>query len=378
MNKLVFCSLLTGVFLISCSSPEKNTSVTEVSGKDSLEKSVENEVVYELDSALNARASRLAGKSVGSEEVGANRSVQTLTTNWDMAVAQKFLPIKKWGQEENLGAYFKKPHGVFYPFSGPDFPFVNTFYPDAELYILIGLEEVGSANSNMFSAEPDYDGFINNAGNYFYYSNRLGFFRTADMNKQFKEKGVVDIFGFYLTKLDCKIISMDLMKWDNAKGAPRELQNNEKADVTKIAFLNQNNAYTELYYFQFDLSNTGISKNENWLKWVDQKMDGKDMVSLSKSASYLMHHKGFSSVANFILEKSKLHVQDDTGIGFRSIKKSGRKYRLYGAYTRTIAHFKAMFIPELSEEYASSGVKPLPFKMGYSSAHGETNLQLIY
>jgi hypothetical protein len=23
-------------------------------------------------------------------------------------------------------------------------------------------------------------------------------------------------------------------------------------------------------------------------------------------------------------------------------------------------------------------VKPLPFKMGYSSAHGETNLQLIY
>ena len=91
-----------------------------------------------------------------------------------------------------------------------------------------------------------------------------------------------------------------------------------------------------------------------------------------------MHHKGFSSVANFILEKSKLHVQDDTGIGFRSIKKSGRKYSLYGTYTKTIAHFKAMFIPELSEEYASDSVKPLPFKMGYSSAHGETNLQLIY
>jgi hypothetical protein len=335
-------------------------------------------VVYKLDSALNARASRLAGKSTGSDNAGTTRSVQTLNTNWDLAVEQKFLPIKNWGKEENIGAYFNTSHGVFYPFSGPDFPFVNTFYPDAELYVLIGLEEVGNANSNMFSPEPDYDDFINNAGNYFYYSNRLGFFRTADMNKQFKEKGVVDILGFYLNKLDCKIISMDLLKWDNGKGEPRALENNEKADVTRIAFLNQNNKFTELYYFQFDLSNNGIQKNENWLKWIGQKMEGKDMVSLSKAASYLMHSKGFSSVANFILEKSKLQIQDDTGIGFNFIKSSGRKYSLYGTYTKTIGLFEDRFIPELKEEYSSSGVKALPFKLGYSSAHGETNLQLIH
>ena len=363
--------------LISCSSPEKS-AVKELSVNDSIEKSSENEVVYKLDSALNARASRLAGKLTGSDEAGITQSVQTLNTNWDLAVEQKFLPIKNWGKEENIGAYFNTSHGVFYPFSGPDFPFVNTFYPDAELYVLIGLEEVGNANSNMFSPEPDYDDFINNAGNYFYYSNRLGFFRTADMNKQFKEKGVVDILGFYLNKLDCKIISMDLLKWDNGKGEPRALENNEKADVTRIAFLNQKNKFTELYYFQFDLSNTGIQKNENWLKWIAQKMEGKDMVSLSKAASYLMHSKGFSSVANFILEKSKLQIQDDTGIGFNFIKSSGRKYSLYGTYTKTIGLFEDRFIPELKEEYASSGVKALPFKLGYSSAHGETNLQLIH
>jgi len=377
MNKLVFCLLISASFLISCGAPE-NTADKEVSVNDSIEKSSDNEVVYKLDSALNARASRLAGKSTGSDDAGITRSVQTLNTNWDLAVEQKFLPIKNWGREEKLSAYFNTSHGVFYPFSGPDFPFVNTFYPDAELYVLIGLEEVGNANSNMFSPEPDYDDFINNAGNYFYYSNRLGFFRTADMNKQFKEKGVVDILGFYLNKLDCKIISMDLLKWDNGKGEPRALENNEKADVTRIAFLNQNNKFTELYYFQFDLSNNGIQKNENWLKWISQKMEGKDMVSLSKAASYLMHSKGFSSVANFILEKSKLQIQDDTGIGFNFIKSSGRKYSLYGTYTKTIGLFEDRFIPELKEEYASSGVKALPFKLGYSSAHGETNLQLIH
>ena len=378
MKKLCISCFITASFLISCSSPDSNSGKDVAVVQDSTEKSEASEVVYKLDSALNERASRLAGKSIGSEASDANDLAQTLNTNWDLVVKEKFVPIKTWRQQENISSYFGKSHGVFYPFSGPDFPFVTSFYPDAEIYILVGLEEVGNMNSTMFSSNPDYNEFISNAGKYFYFSNKYGFFRTNDMEEQFKEKGVVDILGFYLKKFDSKFISMKLMKWDNELGAPRELKKDEKADVCSIEFLNQNNAYSQLYYYQFDLSDPGIQKNPNFLKWVQEKMKGKDMVSLSKAASYLMHRELFSSISTFLLENSKLQIQDDSGLDFRKIQSSNRKYKLYGNYTKTIPLFTDRFIPELREKYTGTDVKPLPFKMGYASAHGETNLQLIY
>lgn len=346
--------------------------------QDSTAKSAAKEVTYPLDSALNDRASRLAGKAGALDNPAGEDLVQTMNTNWDLVVKEKFVPIKNWRQQENISSYFGKSYGVFYPFSGPDFPFVTSFYPDAEIYILVGLEEVGNMNSTMFSPNPDYKEFISNASKYFYFSNKYGFFRTNDMEEQFKEKGVVDILGFYLKKFDCNLISMKLMKWDNELGVPRDLDKNEKADVCHIEFLNQNNTYSQLYYFQFDLSNPGIQKNPNWINWVQEKMKGKDMVSLSKAASYLMHRELFSSISTFILENSTLQIQDDSGLDFRKIQSSNRKYKLYGSYTKTIPLFTERFIPELKEKYAGSVVNLLPFKMGYASALGETNLQLIY
>ena len=376
MKKGIVCCFIGISFLISCNPTDKNAD-TKLSAVDSIPESPENQIEYKLDSALNSRAERLAGKS-GVADPASEGLAQTLNTNWDLVVKEKFVPIKDWRQQENISSYFGKSHGVFYPFSGPDFPFVTSFYPDAEIYILVGLEEVGNMNSTMFSSNPDYNEFISNAGKYFYFSNKYGFFRTNDMEEQFKEKGVVDILGFYLKKFDAKFISMKLMKWDNELGAPRELEKDEKSDVCSIEFLNQNNAYSQLYYFQFDLSDPGIQKNPNLLKWVQEKMKGKDMVSLSKAASYLMHRELFSSISTFLLENSKLQIQDDSGLDFRKIQSSNRKYKLYGNYTKTIPLFTDRFIPELREKYTGSDVKPLPFKMGYASAHGETNLQLIY
>jgi hypothetical protein len=377
MKKVIGGFLIGISFLISCNSTERK-SEAKLAVADPKSESLEIEPVHKVDSSLNSRAARLAGKILVSQDSTSIELVKKLNSNWDLAVKQKFVPITDWHQKENIGSYYSKSFGVFYPFSGPDFPFVHTFYPDAEIYILVGLEEVGNRNSNMISSEPDYNEFIANASNYFYFSNRLGFFRTEDMQEQFKEKGVIDILGFYLNKFDCNLISMNLMKWENELGAPRELERNEKADVCRIEFLNKNNTYSELYFFQFDLSNSGIQKNGNLLKWVKEKMEGKDMVSLSKAASYLMHSNNFSSISNFILENSKLQIQDDSGLDFRVIQNANKNYKLYGNYTKTISLFEKRFIPELKEKYEGSDVKPLPFRLGYSSAHGETNLQLIY
>jgi hypothetical protein len=91
------------------------------------------------------------------------------------------------------------------------------------------------------------------------------------------------------------------------------------------------------------LSDEGLNSDSAWLSWVDKKMNKKNIVSLTKSASYLMHSSHFSKVRNYILQKSKVHIQDDTGIDFDYIVESKRNYKLFGKYSRTIPLFKYAF-----------------------------------
>jgi len=355
-----------------------NENKTKPEVKNIEENKIEIQTTKQPDSNLNKIASLLGGNIKSNDDANLNSIIDKLNTSWNQTTQEKFMPIRKWCIDEAIDSLYQKPYGVFYPFSGPDFPFANAFYPNGEIYILAGLEEAGNENSLVFSKDPDYKSFIKNAERYFYFSNKLGFFRTADMARQFSEKGVIDILAFYLNKSNCQIVSMELMKWNSVAGQPEKIQPNEKTNVCYVEFLNPENKISELYFFKKDLSDEGLKSDSIWLNWVDKKMNKKTIVSLTKSASYLMHNSQFSMVRNYILEKSKVHIQDDTGIDFDNIVKSKRKYKLFGKYTRTISLFKYAFNQNLKNEYSNDSVKTLPFKIGYNAAHGESNLQVLY
>lgn len=368
INPLIFLGI---VFLISSCTQDKKETTATIDEKEKIE-------FKQPDSNLNKIASLLAGDIKSSDDPGLNGTIDRLNNSWNQTTNEKFTPIRKWATEEAIDSLYQKPYAVFYPFSGPDFPFANAFYPQADTYVLAGLEEAGNDKSHVFSSNPDYKSFIKNAERYFYFSNKLGFFRTIDMARQFSEKGVIDILAFYLKKSNCQIVSMNLMKWNHSTGKPENLQPNDKANVCYVEFLNTENKNASLYYFKKDLSDEGLKSDSLWLKWVDKQMNNKTIVSLTKSASYLMHSSSFSEVRNFILEKSKVHIQDDTGIDFDYIVKSNRKYKLFGKYTRTIPLFKYAFNQNLRNQYTSENVKPLPFKIGYNAVYGESNLQVLY
>ncbi len=71
-----------------------------------------------------------------------------------------------------------------------------------------------------------------------------------------------------------------------------------------------------LYYFTTDFSGAGQSA---FLKWCAARGKG---VSLLKAASYLMHTEGFNGVRNFLLNHSRVIIQDDSGIPLRAFPKS--------------------------------------------------------
>jgi hypothetical protein len=53
----------------------------------------------------------------------------------------RFAKMEKWADSELIDCHGSTT--LFYPFGGPDFLNANIFYPNSDIYILIGLEPVG-------------------------------------------------------------------------------------------------------------------------------------------------------------------------------------------------------------------------------------------
>src|SRR5205823_5955377 len=95
------------------------------------------------------------------------------------------------------------------------------------------------------------------------------------------------------------------------------------AEGVKITFSGGEQPQT-LYYFKTDLSGS----NSAFLRWCAARGPG---LSLLKAASFLMHGDGFSGVRNFLVQNSRVIIQDDSGIPLRAFPK-GWKVNCYGPY----------------------------------------------
>ena len=115
-----------------------------------------------------------------------------------------------------------------------------------------------------------------------------------------------------------------------------------------------------LYYFKTDLSNGG--KSSGFLKWCAGQGPG---LSLLKAASYLMHTGEFSAVRNFLLQNSRVIIEDDSGIPFRDLLGAHFDVRVYGTYQGPIQLFAKNYQPDLEKAFRESSPGPLGFGFGY-------------
>src|SRR6476661_5012710 len=129
------------------------------------------------------------------------------------------------------------------------------------------------------------------------------------------------------------------------------------AEGVKITFRGGEQPQT-LYYFKTDLSGGG---NSAFLRWCAARGPG---LSLLKAASFLMHGDGFSGVRDFLLEHSRVILQDDSGIPLRAFPK-GWDVRCYGRYIQHNETFAKYYQPELAALYQRNGGSGLGFAFGY-------------
>ena len=254
-------------------------------------------------------------------------------------------PIRAW-MAGNADEYYQSSNTMYYMFGGPDFLYAHAFFPNANTYILAGLEPVGQVPDLSRRSPEMLGGELSALRASMHTILQTHYFITKDMRTDLGRSsigGTLPILYVFLARRGCAVLETTFIK--------------SPAEGVKISFASSGRKQT-LYYFKTDLS----SGKSAFLNWCAKQGPG---LSLLKAASYLMHGDGFAGVRNFLLEHSRVIIQDDSGIPLRSFPKNW-KVDCYGRYVPHAEMFEKYHQPDLAAVYAKDPPPPeLGFAFGY-------------
>ena len=253
---------------------------------------------------------------------------------------------------------------VFYPFSGPDFLYPITLFPDADYYFLAGLEPTGTIDTTMNAEENYFKKYTSSLNVYL----QCSFFRTLSMHNDFDSEeidGILPVISMLMAHRDCKIISSRFL--DIAEdGTLVDTTGGKKPFLAEIKFFQSKSPRHEqtLYYMSANLHDR--SYKESFTAFLDATLPKHHVVTYLKAASYLMHKPYFSRVRDAILGHSMAILEDDSGIPYRFLK--DWNVSLYGTYMKPLKLFgKYVYQTDLMERYETDSVRPLNFRIGYNN-----------
>jgi hypothetical protein len=323
--------------------------------------------VCAVDATADATAKFLAGLPVRGTSLE-NRSLDPewathaaeLDRAWSRLQQEQLSKISTWAPQF-LGDFYNDKGSLFYMFSGPDFLYANALFPNAQTYILCGKEPVGPVpNIDNISREA-LPVALANLRKSLDAVLRWSFFITQQMKSDLNQtqlSGTLPVLYVFIARGGGAIESVSLVSLDRDGG----IVGNGKTSGTKIVFTNASGNEQTLYYFSTDLSNDGIKSSPEFLKFCDKRAPG---LSLLKATSYLMHENEFSTVRDFVLGRSRMILQDDSGIPIRYFDDAKWNIRYCGNYLGPIPTFKKYWQPDLAKNYTITTPAPLGFGFGY-------------
>jgi hypothetical protein len=304
------------------------------------------------------------------QRVAWNYYSRATASDWKRVKAQYLDRIDVW-RKVSLASV---PAGgvAFYPFSGPDAATVLMFFPEARDYIMVGLEPAGCVQASGADYPADY---WPNLRRSLQSVVAMGFFKTDDMRKDFTEgvDGVLPALLFMVarsgfTVTDVKPVGI------NAAGALIAAGEGVKPEArgVSIRFTDARGGARTLTYFALNLQDSALKRKPGSVKYLSGLPAPNTLV---KSASYLMHKKYFSTVRGVILDRSKVVVEDDSGIPYHYFDKAVWDVQLYGHYTKPIEMFTPWYQEDLKTAFGSNA-QPLEFGIGYKYRPSSSTLIL--
>ncbi len=269
-----------------------------------------------------------------------------LSRSWARMEQRQLVKVRAWAAAHIPQAH-RSSAAVFYLFSGPDFLYAQTFFPNASDYILCGTEPVGTVPDMAQMPPGALAADLENLRRSLDTMLTTHYFITKDMRVDLTRgqvAGTLPVLYVFLARTGCTIqrVTTD-------------------AASARIDFTGPAGQRQTLHYFKTDLSNGG--GNSAFFGFCKKHAPG---MSLVKSASYLMHNDGFSTARNFLLANSSVIVQDDSGIPLRAFDPRRWTLRFCGNYEGPIELFKDRYQPDLAAAYQRSNPAPLGFSFGYA------------
>lgn len=328
---------------------------------------------------VNDVARLLAGLEGGDKAYGVIRNSsawmahrQQMNRLWRHYELTRGMKVRTWAAAEipDLQRY----RSAFYPFSGPDFLYVQDLFPNASTYILCGLEPAENLPDLNSLAPGEVAVGLNGLRTTLNTIIDAGYFVTKDMRTDLQStrfRGTLPVLLATLARSGAQVEGVDSIQLD-ASGTPQVVQGQSSGLL--IRYKPMSGGSKRLFYFRQDLSNSGTPANGAFLTFVAKEGTPPALV---KSASYLMHGSSFSNIRKYLLTSTPGFVQDPSGVPYRDIVNAGLSLDLYGGYQNTLGIFSQQQ-PDLRAAYTSGQhrVKPVTFGFGYLYRPATTSIMV--
>jgi hypothetical protein len=291
-----------------------------------------------------------------------------------------FSKMRAWSATE-LASRISMNLPVYYFFAGPDAVSVLALFPDAPVYVLGGLESVGSIPApNTLAPEAVAEG-LDNLRKSAEVVLSYGHFITKDMKAELDRtafRGVLPLIYTFIGLTGGEILSARyvgvagngmLQEYGNSFSGSRGV-----LPGVRIDFRRDGGARVQtVYYVQANVADDALKSNSAVIKWAAGFGAGNVYL---KAASYLLHEPNFSRIRSFLLNQAASVLQDDSG-PFRFLWNAGWRCWFFGTYSGTLDIFAKYYQRDLHAAFAAPGAAaPLPFGTGYKWRAGESNLLL--
>jgi hypothetical protein len=303
-----------------------------------------------------------------------------MESSWADLEKKRLKPMRDWAVSE-LSEADKNTKVLFYPFGGPDFLTAYLLFPNAETYVLLGLEFVGKLPTFETRTAPHVEAYLENVkwslSDFF----QKSYFITHDMDETLQDNkvdGILPLICLFLKKAGASIVEIKRLEFDDEgqlQEGPYETTKKKfrRPYGFRLAFMT--NAASELkniYYFSCDLADERFTKESKLYAWLEKM--GR-VTTYIKSASYLPHYRTFANIRNMILAQSAYILEDDTGVPYRYFTDKEWEVQLYGQYAKPVKDFAGVEQRDLKAAYKDkTRIKKLPFHLGY---HWGSNLDAI-
>jgi hypothetical protein len=298
------------------------------------------------------------------------RELAKLTQHYDRNF---FARMREWAAAE-LSTRLPGRQNVFYFFGGPDAVSALALFPDAPVYLLGGLEPVGTVASPGRLPPEELWAALANLRKSLEVILSYGHFITKDMKAELDRtafRGVLPLLYVFVCLTGGDVLAAEPMKVlaDGSvgpAGAPGGLP------AVRVRFRSgPGNPEQVIFYVQANVADDALKSGNGVLAWA--KTYGPGVVYL-KAASYLLHEAYFSRVRAFLLGNAVAVVQDDSGIPFRFFLDGNWQIALFGTYSGTLEIFREYRQGDLQEAFGAGTARPLPFGTGYKWRVGESNV----